>query len=328
MGHTHVAVVAVGGNALTREGEAGTFAEQWRNATRVARAICRLVDNDYRVILIHGNGPQVGNLSIQQEEGSHVVPAQPLSELVAMTQGALGHLLSLAINHASAGRLTAVSVGTHVVVDPGDPAFGHPTKPIGPFLTKEVAEDLAAQRGWVVREDSGRGWRRVVASPDPLDIVEGPAIKELVGRDFVVIAGGGGGVPVARKGRRLSGVDAVIDKDMTAARLATSVGADTLVFLTGVGHVYLDYGKPTQRSVLELTSAEAASFLEEGQFPAGSMGPKVKAAMRFLSPEGGGQRCFITSSRWISAAVAGSHGTRIVPGGTRSAAPRRRAAGL
>jgi carbamate kinase len=304
------AVVAVGGNALTREGQSGTYAEQWRNATRTALEICRLVESGYHVILTHGNGPQVGSLSIQQEEGSRFVPPQPLSELVAMTQGALGNLLSLALRNASGGSLPVVALVTHVEVRTSDPAFRHPSKPIGPFFPKDVAEELASSRGWVVREDAGRGFRRVVPSPDPKAIVEADAIRELVALGSVVIAGGGGGVPVARRGRRLVGVDAVIDKDMTAATLASSVEADTLVFLTGVSQVYLDYGTPRQRPVVELTTAEAERYLREGQFAEGSMAPKVEAALRFLSR--GGRRCCITSSRWAVAAVAGSHGTRIV----------------
>lgn len=314
------AVVAVGGNALTREGEAGTYEEQWRNATRVARSVCRLVEAGHRVILTHGNGPQVGNLSIQQEEGS--VPAQPLSALVAMTQGELGHLLSLALHHASGGTLPVVAVITHVEVDASDPAFHKPTKPIGPFFPQARAEELAANRGWVVKEDAGRGFRRVVASPDPKVILEAGAIRDLIWKGFVVIAGGGGGIPVVRRRNRLAGADAVIDKDMTAARLASSVGADTLIFLTGVAQVFLDYATPRQRAVAELSAAEAKAHLKEGQFPAGSMGPKVAAAIRFLSD--GGERAYITSPRWLVATVAGSHGTRIV---SHAATPRRRASG-
>lgn len=325
MARPRIAVVAVGGNALTREGEAGTYAEQWRNATRVAGAVCRLVEAGYRTVLIHGNGPQVGNLSIQQEEGSRLVPAQPLAELVAMTQGAIGHLLSLALHHASTGTLGVVDIVTHVEVEAGDPAFRNPTKPIGPFLSKEVAHELAAERDWVVREDAGRGWRRVVPSPEPQAILEAAAIRELAAKGFLVIAGGGGGVPVVRRGRRVAGVDAVIDKDLTAARLATSVGADTLVFLTGASNVFLDWGRSTQQPVFEMTAAEADAHAKDGQFAAGSMGPKITAAVRFLSS--GGQQVFITASRHLAAALAGSHGTRIVPAGGRMSASRRTASG-
>jgi carbamate kinase len=215
-----------------------------------------------------------------------------------------------------------VALVTHVEVRASDPAFRNPSKPIGPFFSRELAEELAQSRQWVVREDARRGYRRVVPTPDPKAIVEARAIRELVALGYVVIAGGGGGVPVTRRGRRLAGVDAVIDKDMTAATLASSVEADTLVFLTGVSQVYLDYGTPRQRPALELTASEAGRHLQEGQFAEGSMGPKVAAALRFLS--WGGRRCYVTSPRWVAAAVAGSHGTRIVSG---EAASQRPAAG-
>src|SRR5258708_1309735 len=325
MARPRIAVVAVGGNALTREGEAGTYAQQWRNATKVAGAICRLVEAGYQAVLIHGNGPQVGNLSIQQEEGSRLVPAQPLAELVAMTQGAIGHLLSLALHHASTGTLGVVDIVTHVEVQSSDPAFRNPPKPIGPFRPEDVARQLAAERDWVVREDAGRGFRRVVASPEPKAILEAAAIRELASKGFLVIAGGGGGIPVVRRGRTVSGVDAVIDKDLTAARLATSVGADTLVFLTGASNVFLDWGTPGQHAVSEMTVAEAEAHIRDGQFAAGSMGPKITAAVRFLTQ--GGQRCIITSSRHLAAALAGTHGTRIVPAARRMPAPRRAASG-
>ncbi|HLI57971.1 MAG TPA: carbamate kinase [Actinomycetota bacterium] len=312
------AVVAVGGNALTRADQAGTYEEQLRNATSVAQMVCRLVETGYRVILTHGNGPQVGNLSIQQEEGS--VPPQPLSALVAMTQGELGHLLSLALHRASGGTLPVVSVMTQVEVEASDPAFRNPSKPIGPFFDKATAEELANRRGWVVREDAGRGFRRVVPSPDPKTILEAGAIRELIHRDYVVIAGGGGGVPVVRRRNRLMGADAVIDKDITAAVLASSVRADTLIFLTGIAQIYLDFGTPAQRPISELTVAEAEKYLKEGQFPAGSMGPKVSAAIRFLGQ--GGERTYITSARYLVETVTGNRGTRILG----APAARRRAA--
>lgn len=308
-------VVAVGGNALTRTGERGTYAEQWQNANRIALSIWRLTRAGRRVILVHGNGPQVGSLSIQQEEGSRLVPPQPLSELVAMTQGALGGLLSLALHNASGGAIQAASVVTHVEVAASDPAFQRPTKPIGPFFTAAEASQLTAERGWLMKEDSGRGFRRIVASPDPKRVLEAESVRALVDRGVVVLAGGGGGVPVVRRGKRLRAVDAVIDKDFTAARLAASVDADDLVFLTGVPHVYLDFGTPRQRVAIELSAADAEQHLGAGQFGEGSMAPKVRAALRFVSGAvgaGGGRRSFITSARWMHAAMAGSHGTRIV----------------
>jgi carbamate kinase len=203
------------------------------------------------------------------------------------------------------------SIVTHVAVDPDDPAFSHPTKPIGPFFTEAEAVTLADERGWAVREDAGRGYRRVVPSPEPRAIVEADAIRTLVRRGFVVIAAGGGGIPVIRRGRRLVGVDAVIDKDLSAERLAAAIGAEELLLLTGVDRVALDFGTPGERRIREMSADEAERYLEEGQFPAGSMGPKVRAAVRFVGE--GGKVAVITSARRAAAALDGTHGTRIVP---------------
>lgn len=311
-------VVAVGGNALTREGEQGTLAEQWHNANRIALSIWHLAQAGHRVIVTHGNGPQVGSLSIQQEEGSRFVPPQPLSELVAMTQGALGGMLALALHNASGGALHAAALVTHVQVDAHDPAFRHPAKPVGPFFTRTEADQLTTERGWLMREDAGRGFRRIVASPDPLRIVEAEAIRVLADSGVVVLAGGGGGVAVVRRGKRLRAVDAVVDKDFTAARLGAAVAADEVVFLTAVPHVFLDFGTPRQRPALRLTATEGARLLEAGQFGEGSMAPKVRAALRFLAQGEerghGGGRAYITSARWMLPAMGGAHGTAIVPG--------------
>lgn len=303
--------VALGGNALTREGETGSYEEQEANARRMARAIARMLGRGHRVVVTHGNGPQVGALSIQQEEGAGLVPAQPLFALGAMTQGQIGHLLGTALLAMPEVEGKVASVITHVAVDPADPAFASPTKPIGPFFSGEVAERLAGQRGWTVREDAGRGYRRVVPSPEPREIVEARAIRALVERGFVVIAAGGGGIPVVRRGRRLAGVDAVIDKDLSGERLATEIGADRLLMLTGVDRVALDFGTPDQRPVREMTAGEAEEHLEDGQFPPGSMGPKITAAIRFV--RAGGRAAVITSPRNAAAALDGSRGTRILP---------------
>lgn len=314
-------VLALGGNALTREGESGTYEEQSANAAHMARALARVLDGGHRVLLTHGNGPQVGNLAIQQEEGAGLVPAQPLFALGGMTQGQIGHFLEMALVRTLAGRPTpVVSLVTHVVVDKNDVAFARPTKPIGPFFSRTKALRLAQERGWHVIEDSGRGYRRVVPSPDPTLILETEAIRTLMEAGYLVIASGGGGIPVIRRGKGLEGVEAVIDKDLSAERLATAVGAETLMILTGVDKVALDYGTPAQRSVSELTLEEAEGYLEEGQFPDGSMGPKVRAAIRFL--RAGGEVAIITSPRRAGAALAGTHGTRLVAsrGGTRKAA--------
>jgi carbamate kinase len=301
-------VVALGGNVLTREGQAGTHEEQEANARLMARAVARIIDAGWRAVIVHGNGPQVGNLAIQQEEGSGMVPAQPLFVLGAMTQGQIGHALGTAI--AQASGTDVVTVVTHVEVVRDDPAFADPTKPIGPFFTERQARRLAAERDWVVRQDAGRGFRRVVPSPNPKAIVEADGIGTLVEQGFTVIAAGGGGIPVVRRGKRLAGVEAVIDKDLAAERLATGIGADTLLMLTGVDRVALDFGTPKERHLPEITADEARDLMAEGHFPAGSMGPKMTAAIRFV--EEGGNQALITSPRRAMAALAGSHGTRMV----------------
>ncbi|MGH9003633.1 MAG: carbamate kinase, partial [Acidimicrobiia bacterium] len=277
------AVVALGGNALTREGQEGTHEQLAANAMAMARSVSSLLRDHWRVVLVHGNGPQVGNLAIQQEEGTDVVPEQPLFSLGAMTQGQLGSLFALALRKVLGSRAPEiVPLVTHSEVDPADPAFSHPTKPIGPFLTPEEAQAFAAERGWAVREDAGRGWRRVVPSPEPVRILESGAIRALLDAGVVVIAAGGGGIPVTPTATGHQGVDAVIDKDYAAERLATSLGADALVLVTSVEAVLLDYGTPQQRAMLEMSVDDAEAHLSDGQFPEGSMGPKVRAAVRFL----------------------------------------------
>lgn len=307
-----LAVVAVGGNALTGTDESGTSSEIAANARQMARSLAHLVAAGWGVAVVHGNGPQVGNLAIQQEEGGALVPAQPLHQLVAMTQGQLGGVLARAIDR-QCGAGVAVAVVTHVRVDPGDRAFRRPTKPIGPFFSAERADDLARDRGWRVAQDAGRGYRRVVASPIPLDIVEIDAIRTLLDAGHVVLAAGGGGVPVRATagGGEVVPVDAVVDKDRSAAVLAAAVGASVLFLLTGVDAVLLDYATPDQRPVHVLTSAEAEHHAARGQFPAGSMGPKVAAALQFLRE--GGERAVITSARRLAEVVAGEPGvgTRI-----------------
>jgi|SRR5689334_920234 carbamate kinase len=279
------AVVALGGNALTRAGQTGTYDEQSDNAVTMARAVMGLRRSGWRVVIVHGNGPQVGNLAIQHEEGRRLVPAQPLFSLGAMTQGQIGSLISLALR-AEQIDLPVAAVVTHVVVSPDDPAFARPSKPIGPFFTKARASELAAKRGWTVDDDSGRGFRRRVASPRPVTIVETPAIEALVASGSIVIAAGGGGVPVVPGDTGLRGVEAVIDKDYVAGQLASALGAQALVFVTDVPRLMIDFGDPTERALAEIDVEAAERYQQDGQFPPGSMGPKVDAATRFLRAGG------------------------------------------
>jgi carbamate kinase len=306
-----LAVVALGGNALIREGQSGTHADQEANALIMAQSVCSLLRAGWRVAVVHGNGPQVGNLAIQQEEAESRVPAQPLFSLGSMTQGQLGSLICLALHRVS--DVLAVSLVTHVVVAPDDPAFQNPTKPIGPFLSAAEAAELARTRGWTVKEDSGRGYRRVVPSPEPLRIVEAAAIQALAEQGMVVVAAGGGGIPVVASDAGYRGVDAVIDKDYAAQSLATALNAEALVLVTGVDAVMLDYGTPSQRPLGDLVLDEAEEYLAQGQFLEGSMGPKVRAATRFLAS--GGEVAIITSPELVDASLLGMtspRGTRIL----------------
>jgi len=297
-------VVALGGNAFTKEGQRGTHDEQEINALAMAHGTYALIQAGWNVAIVHGNGPQVGSLAIQQEEGVGFVPAQPLFSLGAMTEAYLGSLIALSLRRASQGRIEAVAIVTHTVVSPEDPAFENPTKPIGPFFAEADVHALSESRGWTMVEDSGRGWRRVVPSPRPISIVESTAIKTLVNAGEVVIAAGGGGIPVAAAEGGYVGVDAVVDKDYAAEQVASSIGADTLVLVTGVDQVAVDFGKPTQRKIDVMTSQQAEVWLAEGQFPEGSMGPKVRAALSFV--RNGGRRAVITSPELVAEALASS----------------------
>jgi len=299
---TKTAVVALGGNALTRVGQSGTCDEMLANAAAMASAVHAVVEAGWRVVIVHGNGPQVGNLALQQE-ATAIVPPQPLPLLSAMTQGLLGSLLARAINLLR-GPGTAIALITHVAVDPADPAFGSPTKPIGPFFEPAEARRMAEARGWVVQPDSGRGYRRVVASPEPASVIEIDALRALVDAGHLVIAGGGGGIPVQATGSYGGLADAVIDKDRAAGLIARLLGAQALALVTAVDRVMLDYGKPTQSELGTITAAEAARHHAEGQFPPGSMGPKIEAALRFLA--GGGELAVVTSPGLLAVTLSGT----------------------
>jgi carbamate kinase len=314
-------VIAIGGNAIIAEGQSGTWQEQLDNARIVAPELVALRRAGHELVLTHGNGPQVGALHLQHARGVGEVPPLPFDVLVAMTQGQLGYLLQTAIEEVDPGAPTA-TVLTRVCVDPDDPAFGDPTKPIGRFYEEDEARRMAAEHGWEIAQDAGRGWRCVVASPHPSEIVDFESVLSLA-RDRIVIAAGGGGIPVVRRGGTTEGVEAVIDKDRASATLALAVHADLLVMLTAVPWIALDYGTRWQRDLARLTVSDALRLLEAGEFPAGSMGPKVESAMRFVN--GGGRAAIVTSIERLTDAVEAGAGTWIVPDsdGPSSSAPTR-----
>lgn len=310
----HTAVVAIGGNSLIRAGEKGTIAEQRANTRRTAASLVELVRQGWHLVVTHGNGPQVGAALLRSERASDMVYGQSLDVCDASTQGEIGYLLSQALGNelAAAGlHVPVVTVLTQVVVDRNDPAMEHPTKPIGPFYSKQDAEERARQHGWRVVEDASRGWRRVVPSPEPLEIVELDAIRGLIASGALVIAVGGGGIPVMRENGGYHGIEAVIDKDRASALLASRLGVDAFIISTDADRVYLDYRKPGQQPLARATVAEMDSHYRSGQFPPGNMGPKIESALRFL--RNGGREVIITSYEHLVDAVAGSAGTRIVP---------------
>ncbi len=310
------AVIAIGGNALILDGQRGSIEEQYENARETSQHIAALAASGWGVVVTHGNGPQVGFILLRSElvPDDAPVPRLSLEMSVADSQGGIGHILGQALLNELAERGMVdrvVCVLTHVVVDADDPAFAEPTKPIGPFYTEAESKDRAVRNGWSMIEDSGRGYRRVVASPEPLRIVEGAQIRTLVDAGFVVIAVGGGGVAVVETAPgRYRGVEAVIDKDRASALLAASLDIPLLVLSTGVERVAIHFHQPDERWVDEMTTTEAAGWLAAGEFPKGSMGPKVEAAIRFL--EQGGQEVLITTPSALERGIAREAGTRVV----------------
>ena len=303
-------VLALGGNALQKNGEA-TAEAQKKVAASVGEAIADLA-NTYEIIITHGNGPQVGNILIHEEAASTAkAPAMPLETAVAMSQGQIGYWLTQAINNAFTLRGKTAKVATivsQVVVDAKDPAFKNPTKPIGQFYSEKEARRLAALNNWIVKEDAGRGWRRVVASPQPIDIVEKRAILELVKDGVIVIAAGGGGIPVIRTKvlKRLKGVDAVIDKDFAAEKLAEELKADIFVSVTAVSNVSINYGLPNAEALGKISAAKLKNYQKYGYFATGSMLPKVEATIRFAKKGGVG---IITDIDHLKLALSGKAGT-------------------
>lgn len=310
-------LIAVGGNSLIRSGETGTIPEQWANARRTAVAIVSLIRSGYRIVVTHGNGPQVGAQLLRSERASDQVPGQTLDVCGASSQGEIGYLLSQSLcDELSTWNLKVpvVSVVTQTVVRADDPAMRHPTKPIGPFYSRERAEERKHSLGWEIVEDAARGYRRVVPSPEPLEIVELEVIRSLMSQGTLVIACGGGGIPVVRCGGQLKGVEAVIDKDRASALLASSLGVDLFAISTDISCVYLDYKKPGQRPLLRVTASELEEHYAAGHFPPGNMGPKIESALRFL--KNGGKSVAITSYEHLIEAIEGTMGTLIIPDST------------
>lgn len=308
------AVVAIGGNAILRKGQLPTMENQLENLRSTCRHIASMVHEGYSVTLSHGNGPQVGDILLQNEAAKDEIPPMPLDVCVAESQGLVGYLFQQAMTEELEARglvCTVPCMLTRVIVDENDGAFSAPSKPIGPYYTAAEARALERTKGWEMREDRARGgWRRVVPSPRPRGIVEASSISRLVGSGSdLVIAAGGGGIPVVRRDGRLVGVEAVVDKDLASACLAKGMKVDELIMLTDVDGAYLDHGTPKQRLLGEITADEAERHLREGHFPPGSMGPKVEAAIDFV--RSGGRRAYITRPELLHTALSSKAGTQI-----------------
>ena len=310
-----LAVVAVGGNSLILDPKKVTVEDQYRAATETTKHIADMIEAGWDVAIGHGNGPQVGNILIQSEAAKNIVPTIPMDIAGAFTQGGLGYMISQVIkNHLVEHKYNTdvATIVTQVLVDKNDPAFKNPTKPVGPFYkNREELNDKIEKEGWVVIEDAGRGFRRVVASPKPLDILEKKVIKDLIENDVIVIAVGGGGIPVVNDNGKFKGVAAVIDKDFASSLLATEIKADYFIISTGVEKVAINFNKPDMKLIDKMNVKECEQYISEGHFAKGSMLPKIEASMKFL--ENGGKNVIITSPEKIFDAVNGKTGTHIIP---------------
>ena len=309
-----IVLIALGGHAFIGKGESGTVQDHERNAEAICERLMTLIDRDYGIVITHGNGPQVGSRLIATERVRDEMPAMPLDVLVAETEGSLGYFLQQALLNQLRRRKAhryVVTVVTQVIVDKDDPAFANPTKPIGPFFTEEQARARAKADGWAVREDSGRGWRRVVPSPKPRRVIQHRMIQQAALEGHIVVACGGGGIPIFKNASNdYEGIEAVIDKDLTSAVLATEIGAELLIILTAVPKVYLNFGQPDQHALGAVTLDEVERFIADGHFPAGSMGPKIESIHRFLVH--GGRRGLITDPDNLVGALNGKAGTHFV----------------
>jgi len=309
-----LALVAFGGNVMLPSGSKGTAKEQYRSAKQAAKLMVDIVKKGYELIIVHGNGPQVGNILLQMEAGSNIVPPFPLDVCDAMSEGSMGYMLERAVlnelrKQAIDKEITTLL--TQVVVDKDDPAFKKPTKPIGPFYNEFRAKQLKRENKWDMVEDAGRGYRRVVPSPKPIDIVPKKAIRKMVENGIIVVAAGGGGIPVFINSLGyLEGVEAVIDKDFASSLIAKEAKVDLFIILTGVDRVIENFGKPNAKPIKVMDIEMAERMLKEGQFPPGSMGPKIRAAIEYI--KGGGKEVLITSIEKLKSALIGRSGTRIV----------------
>lgn len=309
-----IVLVAMGGHALIRPGEAGTIEDHERNADAIATLLMVLVERDCQLVITHGNGPQVGTLLLQNEAARHDTPPMPLDVLVAMTEGSLGYILQQSLLNQlrlRGIRRYVVTVVTQVLVEESDPAFEKPSKPIGPFLSREEAERRRDEMGWRIEEDSGRGFRRLVPSPRPVKVLQRHMIRDAARAGHIVVACGGGGIPIREKeDGQYAGMEAVIDKDLTSSVLATDIGAALLIVLTEVPQVYVNFGTARQRPLGAVTLEEIEQLYAEGHFPPGSMGPKVEAVISFL--KSGGRRALITNPENLPLAIEGRAGTHFV----------------
>jgi len=306
-------VIALGGNALIKRGQKGTSEEQFETTMKSVRDIVKMIENGWDVVITHGNGPQVGSILLQQDVAKGAVPPMPLDVCVAQSQGQIGYMIQQCMLNSMASsniKKSVAAVITQVLVDENDPAFENPTKPVGPVYRYDEAL-LRLKEGYILTQQRG-GWRIVVPSPDPISIVEAEAIKKLIDSGVIVIAAGGGGIPVIRseKGEKIEGREAVIDKDLASERLATEIGADVLLILTDVDAVYVNYGSENQKKLGKVSLKEVEEYYRQGQFPPGSMGPKILAAIRFL--QNGGKKAIISSIGNAWNAIEGKAGTQIV----------------
>ena len=304
-------LIALGGNALLKKGEKGGFYEQMKNVHDTIRSIIDLLVNNI-VVITHGNGPQVGNIYLQQEKASKEIPPMPLDVCGAMSQGMIGYMLQQAIYEEISKRKiskSVIAIITRVLVDENDPAFLHPTKPIGPFYDKETAKFLIKEKGWNMIFQKGKGWRRVVPSPYPRKVLEIDVIKRLIGINNIVITAGGGGVPVIIENKKIRGVEGVIDKDLVSQIIASSLNCEKMIILTDVDFVYLYYKTKKQKRLTNTSLHEIIKYYKQGHFPPGSMGPKVLAAINFLKY--GGKEVIITSIKNALDAIKGYTGTHI-----------------